>query len=172
MPNHQKETDPALAHEGAAHEEEDDDDLPSNTSTAPPLSALIDMRLDRRATLKGLAAFTTLAGFGAPLFAGAEGARAAPSSLTFEEIPHGVGRDVRVAPGYSARVLIRWGDKVTADAPAFDVDNQTAAAQENQFGYNNDFIAYMPLPRGSANSTNGLLCVNHEYTDRHLMWPA
>ena len=61
---------------------------------------------------------------------------------------------------------------MTADAPAFDVGNQTAAAQEKQFGYNNDFVAYMPLPRGSANSTNGLLCVNHEYTTRHLMWPA
>ncbi len=33
-PNHQKESDPALAHEGPAHE--DDDDLPSNPSTAPP----------------------------------------------------------------------------------------------------------------------------------------
>ncbi len=166
-PNHQKESDPALA-----HEDEDSDDIPSNLSTAPPLSALIDMRLGRRAALKGLAAFTTLAGFGAPLFAGAGGARAAPSSLTFEEIPHGVGKGVRVAPGYSARVLIRWGDKVTADAPGFDVDNQTAAAQEKQFGYNNDFTAYMPLPRGSANSRNGLLCVNHEYTDSRLMWPA
>ena len=140
----------------------DDDDLPSNPSTAPPLSALIDLRLDRRAALKGLAAFTTLAGFGAPLFAGAGDARAAPSSLTFEEIPHGVGKDVRVAPGYGAHILIRWGDKVTADAPAFDVDHQTAAAQEEQFGYNNDFIAYMPLPRGPASSRNGLFGVHHE----------
>ncbi len=106
-PNHQKESDSALARETSAHEGEDSDDIPSNPSTAPPLSALIDMRLGRRATLKGLAAFTTLAGFGAPLFASAGGAQAAPSSLTFEEIPHGVGKGVRVAPGYSAQVLIR-----------------------------------------------------------------
>ncbi len=170
MTDHVRDSDPEAARETSAAE--DDDDFPSNPSTAPPLSALIDMRLGRRATHKGLAAFTTLAGFGAPLFACAGGAHAAPSSLTFEEIPPGVGKGVRVAPGYSARVLIRWGDKVTADAPGFDVDNQTAAAQEKQFGYNNDFTAYMPLPRGSANSKNGLLCVNHEYTDRRLMWPA
>ncbi len=44
MPNHHKESDPAPAHEGAAHEDEDSDDIPSNPSTAPPLSALIDMR--------------------------------------------------------------------------------------------------------------------------------
>ncbi len=99
MPNHQKESDPAPAHEGAAHEDEDSDDIPSNPSWEPPLSALIEVRLGRRATLKSLAAFTTLAGFGAPLFAGAGGAQAAPSSLTFEEIPHGVGTGVRVAPG-------------------------------------------------------------------------
>ena len=61
-------------------------------------------------------------------------------------------------------------DEVVADAPAFDVAKQTAAAQEKQFGYNNDFMAYMPLPLGSENAENGLLCVSHEYTNPHLMW--
>ncbi len=102
-PNHQKESDPALAHEGAAHEDEDGDDIPSNPSMAPPLSALIEVRLGRRATLKGLAAFTTLAGFGAPLFAGAGGARAAPSSLTFEEIPMASGRASGSPPAIAPR---------------------------------------------------------------------
>ncbi|HAK62624.1 MAG TPA: hypothetical protein DCO82_05210, partial [Alphaproteobacteria bacterium] len=43
----------------------------------------------------------------------------------------------------------------------FDPLHQTAAAQERQFGYNNDFVAFLPLPPGSKNSGNGLLCVNH-----------
>ncbi len=97
---------------------------------------------------------------------------AATSSLTFEEISHALEQGVRVAPGYTTHVVMRWGDKVTHDAPTFDVNNQSAAAQEKQFGYNNDFIAYMPLPVGSNNSEHGLLCVNHETAHPHMMFPG
>ncbi|MGH6926845.1 MAG: PhoX family protein, partial [Dongiaceae bacterium] len=95
-----------------------------------------------------------------------------PSTLTFEEIEHGIDETHHVAKGYSANVLIRWGDKVFADSPDFDIRSVNAAAQERQFGYNCDFIAYMPLPVGSTNSENGLLCVSHEYTSAELMFPG
>lgn len=149
-----------------------DEDIPTNTSKEPPLSELMDARMSRRTVLKGLAVFTTASAFGVPLFGRATRAAAAKSSLTFKEIPHAFPpiKGVQVAPGYSTQVLIRWGDKVTGDAPDFDVNNQSAAAQEKQWGYNNDFIAYMPLPYGSKNSEHGLLCSNHEYTNPWLMF--
>ena len=46
--------------------------------------------------------------------------------------------------GYASAVVVRWGDPVLPDAPAFDLDHQTADAQAKQFGYNNDFVALLP----------------------------
>ena len=46
---------------------------------------------------------------------------------------------------------------------------QTADAQRRQFGYNNDYIGFIPI---DGSSTHGLLVVNHEYTAPHLMFPG
>ena len=91
--------------------------------------------------------------------------------LGFEEIPHGVDRTHHLPPGYAAEVLLRWGDPVLADAPPWSPSALSASAQVAQFGYNNDFVAFMPLPRGSQASTHGLLCINHEFTNTKFMWP-
>lgn len=72
-----------------------------------------------------------------------------------------IARD-HVPEGYDTQVVIRWGDRISTDSPAFDVTKQSVAAQETQFGYNNDFLGYLPLPMGSNSSENGLLFVNHE----------
>jgi secreted PhoX family phosphatase len=93
------------------------------------------------------------------------------TEFTFSGVSHGVDSTHHVAKGYRADVLIRWGDPVTNDAPDFDPENQTAFAQARQFGYNNDFVGFMPLPRGSHNPSRGLLVVNHEYTSQKLMFP-
>ncbi len=70
-----------------------------------------------------------------------------------------------VADGYESSVVVRWGDPVTEDAPAFDFDNQTAEAQARQFGYNCDYVTFFPL-----GPNRGLLWVNHEYTNEALMF--
>src|SRR5512145_919544 len=149
----------------------DPEDLGRNPSRAPTLQDVIDARLSRRGVLRGLAV-AAVAG-AAPLTAVGRAlaqARSGVSSLAFSEVPHGLDDKLHVAPGYDARVLIRWGDRVLKEAPEFDIAKQTGAAQVGQFGYNADFIAYMPLPLGSRNSTHGLLCVNHEYTNTELMF--
>jgi secreted PhoX family phosphatase len=146
-----------------------DEDIGVNASSESPIGEIVQRRLSRRAALKGAAAV----GFGALLsdFLGSTSAHAAGgSTLGFTEIAHGMSPDQTVAPGYTADVLIRWGDKVVGEAPEFDPRRQSAHAQALQFGYNNDFLAFMPLPLGSQNSTHGLLWVNHEYTEAYMMF--
>jgi hypothetical protein len=149
----------------------DRDDIGSNRSANRPLLELAKARLSRRAALKG---FVTTAAFGA--VGGtltskiALAAAGDPSTLAFVSLAQVIKEDQQVAPGYSARVLIRWGDRVASQAPEFDPIAQSADAQARQFGYNNDFLGYFPLPRGSDSSAHGLLHVNHEYTDPQLMF--
>lgn len=150
-----------------------DEDEISNPSTTPTLAALIATRLSRRDAIKGLSAAALVAGLGGAGitgFGGAARAAAGPSSLTFKEIAHGETESHVVADGYEAQTLIRWGDPVERGAPAFDPLQQSAAAQAKQWGYNNDYLAFMPLPQGSSATDHGLLCANFEYTDHHLMF--
>jgi secreted PhoX family phosphatase len=152
----------------------DPEDLGTNPTNNENFGAIVERRLSRRDALKGLAAtaaVTALAGSGVSHLAMSEAlAQTGGSTLTFTEVPQGVSETHVVSPGYKAEVLIRWGDKVAADAPAFNVNMLSAAAQEKQFGYNCDYIGFLPLPAGSNSSTNGILAINHEYTSPELMW--
>jgi len=102
---------------------------------------------------------------------------AVPRPLTFSPIGLSVEDRVVAPPGYLARVLVRWGDPIFPGAPAFDINNQSAAAQERQFGYNSDFVFFLEFPRNpfdaSVSRTEmGLLWNNHEYTNPELMFPG
>jgi secreted PhoX family phosphatase len=152
----------------------DDDDIPSNPVHGPTFGDIVAARYSRRGALKGLSAVAVMASLGSVYSVGtARSARAAvPYTTTFEELPHGVEAGEAVANGYDAVTLIRWGDPVVPGAPAFDPMNQSAAAQAKQWGYNNDYVGYLPLPAGSDSPDHGLLCVNFEYTNHQLMFPG
>jgi secreted PhoX family phosphatase len=149
---------------------------------------IIAERLSRRDLAKGLLASSAIAAI-MPVPASAtpwvEHFRPDKTpSFRFPELKAGFDETHHVAEGYRAEILIRWGDKVVKGAPDFDIDKQSAAAQEKQFGYNNDFIGYIPLPKhplgwafgpwsfALGSSDHGLLVVNHEYTDPQLMFPV
>lgn len=156
------------------------EDIGSNPCPGETVGELIARRLSRRAALRGLLGGAAAMSFADQLLASASPAAAAsasapaagPSSLTFPEIAHQMTARDAVPEGYEIQTVIRWGDPVLPDAPAFDPQHQTAEAQAAQFGYNNDYVDFFPLPRGSRNATHGLLAVNHEYTDPHLMFPG
>jgi len=147
------------------------EDIPVNRSSSPTLGDVINTRYGRRDVLKGALATTAISAILGP-HAIARAISSDQPNFYFEEVSHGVDETHHVAPGYQADILIRWGDPVAGDAPPFDPAHQTPEAQDKQFGYNNDFLAYLPLPLGSQNASHGLLFVNHEYTNEELMFPG
>ncbi|MEQ3550822.1 PhoX family phosphatase [Pseudonocardia nematodicida] len=90
-----------------------------------------------------------------------------PKGLHYETVPTNLDDAIRVPEGYESNVVIRWGDPITPDGPEFDFENQTAAAQAQQFGYNNDFCGIVPLD-GSGHRF--VMFSNHEYTLEPLMF--
>ena len=141
---------------------DENDDIGTNPSTEPSIGELIG----RRAALRGLAGLGAAAAFNGSALA----QEAGPSSLTFKELTHTLDTTQHVPEGYDVQVLIRWGDPVMAGAPAFDPAKLTAAAQEKQFGYNNDYLGLHPLPPGGKASDRFLLVANHEYVNPVLMF--
>ncbi|MDP3257565.1 MAG: PhoX family phosphatase [Bosea sp. (in: a-proteobacteria)] len=154
---------------------EHEDAQPQNPTDNPTMGELISQRFSRRGLLKGalaVSAISATVGTVALATAYAARAQAGGSVFSFKEVEAGVDADHHVAEGYDAQVLLRWGDPITAGAPAFDPANQTPEAQGQQFGYNNDFVGYLPMPGAADPSAHGVLFVNHEYTNPHLMFPG
>ena len=148
---------------------EEAENFGSNPSPNPTMGDLIATRFERRELLRGGLAVAAIAATVSPI-ALARAVRAQPNgtpSFNFKEVAAGSDEKHYVAEGYDADILIRWGDPVLPDAPPFDPQKQTPEAQAKQFGYNNDYVAYIPLD----GSRSGLLVVNHEYTNEELMFP-
>ncbi|TPN93949.1 PhoX family phosphatase [Mesorhizobium sp. B1-1-5] len=150
---------------------EENDGPPVNPTDNRTMGEIIAARFSRRGFLMGSLAVSAIAATVSPLaLVAADEARAAEASaFKFDELEAGIDDKHHVAPGYDADVLLRWGDPLFADSPDFDPLKQSAEAQARQFGYNNDYVGYIPID-GSAE--HGLLVVNHEYTNPHLMFPG
>ncbi|WP_371578738.1 PhoX family phosphatase [Streptomyces sp. NBC_01314] len=160
-----------------------------NTSTNEYLGDVIATALSRRSVMRAAAVVSVAGAAGTAVTLGtappaaaattadaAEAAKAAAATaakskaargLRFTAVEPNTADTVTVPEGYKQNVVIRWGEPILRGAPAFDPENQTAKAQAGQFGYNNDFLALLPLPgeRGRR-----LLVANHEYTDEILMF--
>lgn len=152
---------------------DESEDLTSNpqiAAGAKTIGAIIEARFSRRGFLASAGAAAATASLGCA--AGPPRSKLAPHSFAFTEIARGADGDHHAPKGYLTDIVLRWGDAVFPDAPPFDPYRQSAAAQERQFGYNNDFIGFYPLDSQDAGGQRGLLCVNHEYTSTQLMFPG
>ncbi|MFF3938524.1 PhoX family protein [Streptomyces phaeofaciens] len=149
-----------------------------NTSDNEYVGDVIAGALSRRTMMRAAAVVTVAAaaGSGAALPAAAApqatsrkpaGEKSAARGLRYSSVAPNTADAVTVPDGYRQNVVIRWGEPILRGAPAFDPEKQTAAAQAGQFGYNNDFLALLPIP---GECRRQLLVANHEYTDEVLMF--
>ena len=99
----------------------------------------------------------------------AAGVSAANSTLIgFANIPAATSDSISLPPGYTARVLISWGQPLHADGPAFDPSgNGSAEQQELQFGDNNDGMSLFPF---RDDDKRALLAINNEYTNYRYLY--
>ena len=144
----------------------------SNPSNNPSIHDVSDPA--RRMMLRGglgLAAggvFSGLAGCAAGSVVQAAGG----PLVGFKSIPVSIKDGITVPEGYGAQVFAPWGDSVgiAGNMPVFKYDaTNTAAEQEAQIGMHHDGIHFYPLGQGEARNKNGLLVMNHEYTDDGLL---
>jgi secreted PhoX family phosphatase len=158
-----------------------------NTSDNEYIGDIVAGAVSRRSMMRAAAAVTVVAAAGtAGVVGGAQPAQAAVQAqaaghgrpgrptkpdgargLRFTPVAPNTADQVTVPSGYGQNVVIRWGEPILRGAPEFDPENQTAAAQAGQFGYNNDFLALLPL-KGEPHRQ--ILVANHEYTDEILMF--
>ncbi len=164
---------------------------PSNDETINPsgnesIRDVIAQFSGRRTFLKGTLAagvLTGLGGFSASALAYTPSPSPAGGGITFTGVganrpsnPGGFIDAITVPVGYTARVLIGWGDAIgrpgaMANTHWNAADPMTEAAQLTTFGQHNDGMHFFPFPTAGAagvSSDRGLLCVNHEYVDPGL----
>jgi secreted PhoX family phosphatase len=154
-----------------------------NPSGNPSIRDVIDAFTGRRTFLKGTLAagvLTGLGGFSRSALAYTPSPSPGGGGITFTGIGPNLAASftdaITVPPGYSAKVLIGWGDAIgrpgaMANTNWNAADPMTEAIQLTTFGQHNDGMHFFPFPAtGAAGVSNdrGLLCVNHEYVDPGL----
>lgn len=151
-----------------------------NKSDNEIFSSILEKEVERRSVLKfggGIAALSMLGGFG---LAGCGGSSSnnsvnpldqrSTATLGFNSIT-GAKLDAVVVPeGYEAQILAPWGTPLNTMAGAWDKDgNNDANDQLNAVGMHHDGMHFYPL---NDSSTDGLLCINHEYIDQNALHPS
>jgi hypothetical protein len=166
---------------------DDEREQPSNQSGNRPFEEVVQARVSRRGVLGGGLVATAAAlggaatgGVGSLLNAIPAGATGGPNGsggsgfgrpvrplIGFDSVAATNADEVTVPDGYTATVLIAWGDPIS-NGPAFKPDaSNTWQDQERQWGMHNDGLVFFPF----ENDRRGLIVQNHEYTDDDLLFP-
>ena len=142
----------------------DDFDEQNNPKPAvDDFDRVLEAALSRRDLFKGVVAVGGITALGGNFFN--QPLNAAESRFAFDEIAANSVDGITVPDGYSAQVVVRWGDPLGASGAAFDHDSRgTAESQASSFGDNIDGMELY------AHEGKTLLVVNNEYTNRKIIW--
>ena len=148
----------------------DDADIGVNESGNETFEQIVEARMSRRTFVAvgvGSAAALTLGGVATLIDAVFSSAASDKALLGFTGVPVSSADTVVVPEGYTAQVLVAWGDPVS-EGPAFKQDaSNSADDQAHQWGMHNDGVVYFPI----SGSRHGLLIQNNEYADEGLLFP-
>ncbi|WP_061012868.1 PhoX family protein [Photobacterium leiognathi] len=151
-----------------------------NTSNNKTFEDVLQANLQRRSILKGglgISAMTALGAFG---LAGCNSSNSTEGTtakvadrsqavLNFDSIPGSLTDAVSIPPGYTAQVLVPWGTPLNANGNVWKNDGTNDSTDQlNALGMHHDGMHFFPLNEAS---TDGLLCINHEYIDQQALHP-
>ena len=83
-----------------------------------------------------------------------------------------VRQDDSVAPGWRRDILVRWGDRVTFDAPPFDPRTLDAEGAGAQFGWDARIAALVAPPAAADGVPRAVLAVVHPTVEPRMAFPG
>ncbi|WP_239451450.1 PhoX family protein [Elioraea rosea] len=99
-------------------------------------------------------------------------ARAQGALTDIADVAQPVALDDRVARGYRRDVLIRWGDRVTYDAPPWSPNAPEARAAAAQFAWDAVVVGLVQPPPAADGVRRLVLVVAHPRANPAMMFPA
>ncbi|WP_318456715.1 PhoX family protein [Photobacterium leiognathi] len=151
-----------------------------NTSNNITFEDVLQANLQRRSILKGSLGVSAMTALGAFSLAGcssssstegttAKVAERSQAVLNFDSIPGSLTDAVSIPSGYTAQILVPWGTPLNANGNVWKNDGTNDSTDQlNALGMHHDGIHFFPLNEAS---TDGLLCINHEYIDQQALHP-
>jgi secreted PhoX family phosphatase len=139
---------------------------------ARPFEDILAARLSRRSVMKGGLAAAAAGLLGGPTIGAALARPASASVVGFDSLPPTTVDAFTVQAGHVVDVVVPWGEPVLSTGPAWAKDaSNSADDQAQQMGMGHDGMWFFPIGTGRQASRRGVLCVNHEYTTDHLLFP-
>jgi uncharacterized protein len=165
----------------------DTDDDSNNDSVNPHFSQIMQQRMSRRNLIGGtakLSAGTALTAAGLTACGSGTGSGedtpsdvVAPKSFAFSTVQKSVADQVIVPTGYTATVVARLGDPLTAATADYKNDgSDDALSFANRIGDHADGMHYFGLDsagnKSNTSNTRALMAVNHEALTPSFLHPA